>query len=1070
MPARQDAPNRNGLAGAALSVLLLAGLVFLTAGAGILLTRQTGRIAALWPANAVMLSLILRAGPGRWPALALAGLAGNLAANLLAGDSWQIALLLGLCNQVEVLLAFWGIGRRLGGGPIEPTNPRQIADFLLFAVLLGPVLSAALGATIMAALAGADPIAVGRMWFTADALGMLTVAPPLLALRLAAINRLRRLGRLPEVAPILLGVAGAALLVFGQSRYPLLFLVFPALLLPAFRLGVFGAALASLISALIGIVLTAWGYGPLSLINGAELPERVLVLQGFLALATLTSLSLATIVSRHGAAVQALRDSEERFRLLVGSVVDYAIYMLDVEGRITSWNAGAERITGYAADEMLGRPVAIFQLPEDVARGEPQRELAIAAETGRFEAEAWRLRKDGSRFWANVVIDAVRRPDGRLIGFAKVTRDITERRRIQRALEESEARFRLVIEGVVDNAIVMLDTEGVVTGWNSGAERIMGYRPEEAIGLPIARFHLDEDATAGEPSRLLAIAAAAGSYHVEDWRRRKDGSRFWASLVVDALRSADGQLLGYAQIMRDITERTLEEEQRQLLVDAAPNGMLIFSDAGEVTLANIRAEQIFGYPRGGLRGQDVEALFPSGAIRGELPSPQALRHARSIGPVAIGRELAGRRRDGSEVPLEVALSPIETPRGRVVAASVVDITERKIAEHLLQEAKEAAEAATRAKSEFLAGMSHEIRTPMNGVIGFSDLLLATPLDDQQRRMVLLQRDAGRSLLAIINDILDLSKIESGRLDLEQVPVSPAALADGALAIISNEAATKRLALTLQLDTGVPRWVLGDPTRLRQVLLNLLSNAVKFTEAGAVSLRVGHQPDGALRFEVRDTGIGIGAEQQGRLFQPFTQLDRSTTRRFGGTGLGLAICKRLVEAMPGGEIGVESRAGAGSVFWFVVSLPETVPAPEPSDKPRATQASQGRRILVVEDIKMNQLIVETLLRDAGHEVTVVEDGKAGIEAARAGDYDLVLMDMEMPVMGGIEATRHIRGLGGRPGAVPIVALTANAMGSEAERCRAAGMNDYLTKPIDQVQLLDVVARWSAVGEASVNSAG
>ena len=322
MPARQDAPNRNGLAGAALSVLLLAGLVFLTAGAGILLTRQTGRIAALWPANAVMLSLILRAGPGRWSALALAGLAGNLAANLLAGDSWQIALLLGLCNQVEVLLAFWGIGRRLGGGPIEPTNPRQIADFLLFAVLLGPVLSAALGATIMAALAGADPIAVGRMWFTADALGMLTVAPPVLALRLAAIQRLRRLGRLPEVAPILLGVAGAALLVFGQSRYPLLFLVFPALLLPAFRLGVFGAALASLISALIGIVLTAWGYGPLSLINGAELPERVLVLQGFLALATLTSLSLATIVSRHGAAVQALRDSEERFRLLVGSVVD----------------------------------------------------------------------------------------------------------------------------------------------------------------------------------------------------------------------------------------------------------------------------------------------------------------------------------------------------------------------------------------------------------------------------------------------------------------------------------------------------------------------------------------------------------------------------------------------------------------------------------------------------------------------------------------------------------------------------------------------------------------------------
>jgi len=333
---------------------------------------------------------------------------------------------------------------------------------------------------------------------------------------------------------------------------------------------------------------------------------------------------------------------------------------------------------------------------------------------------------------------------------------------------------------------------------------------------------------------------------------------------------------------------------------------------------------------------------------------------------------------------------------------------------------------------------------------------------------LLQRDAGWSLLAIINDILDLSKIESGRLDLEQVPVSPAALADGALALVSNEAATKQLALTLQLDTGVPRWVLGDPTRLRQVLLNLLSNAVKFTEAGAVSLRVGRRPDGALRFEVRDTGIGIGAEQQGRLFQPFTQLDRSTTRRFGGTGLGLAICKRLVEAMPGGEIGVDSRAGAGSVFWFAAALPETSAPLEAASHPRAAAVSQSRRILVVEDIKMNQMIVETLLRDAGHEVTIAEDGKAGIEAVRQGGYDLVLMDMEMPVMGGIEATRLIRGLGGRPGAVPIVALTANAMASEAERCRAAGMNDYLTKPIDQAQLLDVVERWSAVGEVAASS--
>ncbi|MEI9982765.1 MAG: ATP-binding protein [Aliidongia sp.] len=369
-------------------------------------------------------------------------------------------------------------------------------------------------------------------------------------------------------------------------------------------------------------------------------------------------------------------------------------------------------------------------------------------------------------------------------------------------------------------------------------------------------------------------------------------------------------MLGFAQITRDITERTLEEEQRQLLVDAAPSGMLIIGEAGIVTLANIRAEQIFGYARGGLRGQDIEALFPGDAIRAEMLQAQALPTVQAIGPVAIGRELSGRRRDGSAVPLEIALSPIETPRGRIVAARTDRYHERKIAGHLLQEAKEAAEAATRAKSEFLAGMSHEIRTPMNGVIGFSDLLLATTLNDQQRRMVLLQRDAGQSLLAIINDILDLSKIESGRLDLEQVPVSPAALADGVLAIMSNEAVSKGLLLTLQFDGLVPRWVLGDPTRLRQVLLNLLSNAIKFTEAGSVVLSIARLADGRLRFQVRDTGIGIATEQQSRLFQPFTQLDRSTTRRFGGTGLGLAICKRLVEAMPDGVIGVDSHVGEG----------------------------------------------------------------------------------------------------------------------------------------------------------------
>jgi PAS domain S-box-containing protein len=1039
-----------------LAAPVLGILVFLTAAAGIVLTEETGRIAALWPVNALMLGFLLRAAPGQGWRLAAAGFAGNALADLASGDGPAVALSLSLCNLAEVGLAFVSVRRCLAGRPIDPTSPRLLGALLIFAVVLAPALAAGLAAAVLAGLTGAEPVAAWRRWFLADALGMLTVAPLLLGFTRAGLAQLVRRGRRVEALGSLAVVAAVAFIVFGQNRYPMAFLVLPALLLPVFRLGLLGTAVSTFVAALIAIVLTAHGLGPLNMIAGADLAQRILLLQGFLAVAVLTSLPLAAILARYETALVDLRASEERFRLLVGSVADYAIVMLDPAGRVVSWNVGAEHITGYQAAAIIGRPFAVLFTPEDAAQGEPARALAVAAETGRFETEAWRLRADGGRFWANVVIHAVRGPDGAILGFAEVTRDITEKQRVARALQESEERFRLVIEGVVDNAICMLDTEGRVTSWNSGAERITGYRADEAIGRPIEQFYLDDEAAAGEPQRLLAIAADIGSYYAEGWRRRKGGRPFWASVVIDALRNDDGQLLGYAVIARDITERTLEEEQRQLLVDAAPNGMLLFSDAGTVTLGNICAEQIFGYARGGLRGKDIDELLPGGAIWTEILAARQ---------PAAGRQLAGRRRDGSEVPVEIALSPIRTPRGRIVVASVIDITQRKAAEHFLQQAKEAAEAATRAKSEFLAGMSHEIRTPMNAVIGFSDLLLTTTLDERQRRMVQLQRDAGRSLLAIINDILDLSKIESGRLELEQVPVNPEFLVDGALELLRNEADRKGLALTAAFAPDLPRWVQGDPTRLRQVLLNLVANAIKFTEAGRVRVAVSRRNDGVMHFEVSDTGIGIATEQQARLFQPFTQLDRSTTRRFGGTGLGLAICKRLVEAMPGGTIGVESTPGIGSRFWFAASLPAVEAPVRAAEPPGEPAGHSGKRILVVEDVEMNQLIVETLLRDAGHHVTVVDDGQAGVEAVRAGGFDLVLMDMEMPIMGGVEATRRIRALGDARAGIPIIALTANAMAAEAERARAAGMNDFLVKPIDQALLLNLVARWSGAAGAA-----
>ncbi len=373
-----------------------------------------------------------------------------------------------------------------------------------------------------------------------------------------------------------------------------------------------------------------------------------------------------------------------------------------------------------------------------------------------------------------------------------------------------------------------------------------------------------------------------------------------------------------------------------------------------------------------------------------------------------------------------------------------------------------AERANRTKSDFLASMSHEIRTPMNGILGFAQLLRDSNLPPPQQRHATHILDAGASLLAIINDILDVSKIEAGKLELENIRFSPTAVIDGAISIIRTQAAEKNLAVTVDIGADVPAYFLGDPTRLRQILLNLLSNAIKFTDKGGIGVTVTRQTGGVygslLRFEVYDTGMGIAEEKQKSLFENFTQVDNTIARRFGGTGLGLAISKRLAEAM-GGKIGVVSIPRQGSTFWFTVDLPETDAPDNTAAAETSPTASRKARILVAEDVPMNQTIIEAMLKAAGHDVTLANNGREAIEAFRQGSFDLVFMDMSMPEMDGLSATRAIRKLGGQGQTVPIVALTANAMADEIAACRAAGMNDHLSKPITREALLRVVAAWS-----------
>ena len=523
-----------------------------------------------------------------------------------------------------------------------------------------------------------------------------------------------------------------------------------------------------------------------------------------------------------------------------------------------------------------------------------------------------------------------------------------------------------------------------------------------------------------------------------------------------------------------------EATQRRAVFEHTRDGVAILNPDGSVQEVNPMCAQILGYTveeLGGLRVTDWEANFSADELRGML---------EEVGAEGRFFETRHRRKDGSLFDAEVSLSRAEWGGRHFIITVQRDITERKRAEaelrrhrdhlekmveertHALLIAKELAETANRAKSTFLANMSHELRTPLNGIMGMTDLARRLATDPKQQKQLERVGTASRHLLSVINDVLDISRIEADRLELHRTGFRLQVVLQELASVVRPQAVQKGLDFQIEIPPDLAALGLwGDALRLRQILINLTGNAIRFTLEGAVTVKVQSAEervgDLLVRFEVTDTGIGIAAEDQRRLFTAFEQVDASLTRRHGGTGLGLAISKRLAEAM-GGSIGVESHPGAGSTFWFTVRLQKDASAPAGDRQAPALaveaqllQMHSGARILLVEDEPLNQEVSKALLEEAGLFVALADDGLQAVEMARQNQYDLVLMDMQMPHMNGLDATRAIRALPGWKD-VPILALTANAFDEDRQRCLEAGMNGHIGKPVEPQVIFETLLEW------------
>jgi PAS domain S-box-containing protein len=718
------------------------------------------------------------------------------------------------------------------------------------------------------------------------------------------------------------------------------------------------------------------------------------------------------------------------------------------DGYFKRLNPAWEHTLGYTLDELLATPYLEFTHPDDRAStGGEADALAHGQKTLAFE-NRYRCR-DGSYRW--LTWNATPTPDHEMI--YAVGRDITETRKA----DQAQALLAAIVDGS-DDAIIGKTLDGTILSWNQGAQRTYGYTPQEAIGQSISLITPPD--RAGEIGEIIDRVAkgAPVTYH-DTIRMRKDGSRVHVAVTVSPVRDRTGTMIGAASIARDVTDRIKAEQRFSRLVMAAPDAMVILDSGGRIVLVNEQTERLFGYPAAELAGQLVEMLVPH-QLRGVhvhhrddyFAEPQIRR-------MGTGLELSGLRRDGTEFPIEISLSPLDTDEGTMASAAIRDISERREAEQALASARDEALAAAQIKSQFVAMVSHEIRTPMNGVIGLTALLLDTPLQPAQQRYAQAIRSSGRALLTIINDILDFSKIEAGKIELVDADFELDKLVESAVQVAAEAARDKDLEVVGYYPPALPTAVRGDDGRLRQILLNLLGNAVKFTQHGEVTLRAtsaASTPNGRpqITFAISDTGIGIAPRDLPLLFQPFSQVDAATNRQFGGTGLGLTIARQLIELM-GGQLDVRSQPGQGSQFSFTIPF---TPQPGPAARRTRSNSLSDQRLLIVDDNSTTRQLIREHASAWGMDATAIPDGETALDHLRSAaehhqPYAVAVIDQHMPGLNGVHLTHRIMA-DPAIAATKLVLLTSGSYQDE-EAATAAGAVATLPKPAGPSEIYNCV---------------